>query len=71
MKLGIVYTLAICVVELNDLWHVELEVEVEGEDVRYPSGLWDFDDGEVGAIETLHLCVEFFVTDDEDDVYCE
>ena len=37
--------------------------------MRYPSGLWYFNDGEICAIETLHLRIEFFVTDDEDDVY--
>ena len=41
------------------------------ENVKYPSGLWDFDDREMSAIETLHFCVELFVADDEDDVYWE
>lgn len=37
--------------------------------VEYPSRLWNFDDGELVAVETLHLHVELFVADDEDDVY--
>jgi hypothetical protein len=37
--------------------------------VEYPSGLGNFNDRELTAIETLHLGVELFVTDDEDGVY--
>lgn len=65
------YTLAVSVVELDDLEWVELEEGEERERVGYPSGLGNLEDGELAAIETLHLDVELFVTDDEDDVYWE
>lgn len=49
----------------------ELEKGEERETVGYPSGLGNLEDGELATIETLHLDVELFVADDEDDIYWE
>lgn len=71
MELTVVYTLAVSVVELDDLGWGNQKKREDGGMMEYPSGLGDLDDGELSAIKTLHLHVELFVADDEDDVYWE
>lgn len=71
VELVVVYTFPVSVVELDDLGGVELAKGGPREIAKYPSGLGNFNNRELIAIEALHLRIEFFVTDDEDDVYWE
>lgn len=69
VELAAVHTVAVCLIEVNDLWMGRFKRERGREKEQYPSRLWYPDDGEMSTVEALHLGVELFVADDEDDVY--
>ena len=73
VELILMYAFSICSVQLNDLIGTSSCLSKFGGMDRkcktYTTGLRNLEDRHAVAVRPLHLDVEFFVSDDEDDVY--
>jgi hypothetical protein len=77
VQLGGVHAFAVALVEFYDLcgwgwgevrWGIVWGEGRGGRGGTYAAGFGDFDDGEVWRVVPCHFDVEFFVSDDEDEV---